>query len=221
MRTMQRMTRASVQSVHEAIRAAILNGEFSPAQHLVEAQLAERFNAGRHIIRLALERLDAEGLVTIEPNRGAVVTRLTLEEAADILLAREGLDGAAVRLATDRITDEQLRALKELTERMEEAIGATDYNRYSEYNHRFHAIIYDACGSRKIPELIASLKARVVRFQFRTILVPGRAPRSLAEHQRIYEALARRDPDEAERAAREHVAHMREALSQAWELVKL
>jgi len=217
----ERTSRANVQTVHEAIRAAILNGEFSPAQHLVEAQLAERFNAGRHIIRLALERLDAEGLVTIEPNRGAVVTRLTQEEATDILLAREVLDGAAVRLATHRITDQQLQELKGLTEEMARAIDEGEYNRYSELNQRFHAIIYDACGSRKIPELIASLKARVVRFQFRTILVPGRAPRSLAEHQRIYEALARRDPDEAERAAREHVATMREALSQVWELVKL
>src|SRR5690606_19562717 len=65
------MQRSRVDSVYDQIRQGILDGEYRPSQRLVETQLAETYHAGRHIVRLALERLRAEGLVTIGPNRGA------------------------------------------------------------------------------------------------------------------------------------------------------
>ncbi|MBO8140799.1 MAG: GntR family transcriptional regulator [Firmicutes bacterium] len=211
--------RNRIDSVYNKIREGILAGKYAPSQHLVEAQLAQEYGVGRHIVRLALERLDATGLVTIEPNRGAIVARLTLEEAIDILLAREVLEGAAARLAADRISDEALDRLAELIAQMRAALDNRDYDCYTETNVQFHKVIYDACGSRKIPELIASLRARVVRYQFRTALIPGRAEQSLAEHGAIYESLRVRDGRKAEEAMRTHIAMLRQTLQEAWELL--
>lgn len=214
------MSRNRIDAVYEVIRDRIIRGDYYPSQHLAESHLARELNVGRHIVRLALERLDLEGLVTIHPNRGAVVTRIQLEDAVDILHAREALEGAAARLAARRIDEAALAHLGRLLERMQQAIEERDFDGYSETNARFHQVIYDASGSVQIPGLINTLRSRLVRFQFRTILVPGRAHQSLAEHRRIYEALLARDEDRAEQAMRAHIANLRNTLTEAWELVR-
>lgn len=208
------MAGSQATNVYNEIKKRILEeGYYRPSQRLIEAQLAEDYKVGRHIIRLALTRLDAEGLVTMEPNRGATVATVSLEEATDILRAREVLEGAAARLAVEGITEEQLEELRSIRTEMTTALADNQLDRYSQANVRFHDIIYDACSSKKIPEIIASLRARVVRLQFRTILLPGRGPRSLAEHTAVLEALERRDGDAAERAMREHIRSLRESLA--------
>ncbi len=212
--------RSRLDEVVDVIREGILSGEYYPAQRLVESRIARELGVGRHIVRLALERLQVEGLVVIEPNRGAAVARLTLEEALDILLAREVLEGAAARLAAERATPGQLARLSELVASMKEAVALREYNRYTQYNGLFHQVIYEACGSKKIPELIGVLRARMVSFQFRTVLVPGRAEQSLEEHRRILEALRQRDPQAAEEAMREHIATLRRVIAEAWQLLR-
>lgn len=214
------MSRNRIDTVYDIIRDRIIRGEYFPSQHLAESRLARELNVGRHIVRLALERLDLEGLVTIHPNRGAVVTRIQLEDAIDILHAREALEGAAARLAASRIDDDDLESLGRLVDRMQQAIAERDFDAYSETNTRFHQVIYDASGSVQIPSLIHTLRSRLVRFQFRTILVPGRADESLSEHRRIYEALLARDEDGAEQAMRAHIANLRDTLTAAWDLVR-
>lgn len=214
------MSRNRIDEVYEAIRTKIVRGEYYPSQHLAESHLAKELNVGRHIVRLALERLDLEGLVTIQPNRGAVVTRLELDDAVDILYAREALEGAAARLAAQRIDAAGLDALGALVREMEQCLAAGDFDDYSATNGRFHQVIYDASGSRQIPSLLATLRARLVRFQFRTVLIPGRAEQSLAEHRRIYEALLARDADASEQAMRAHIANLRETITKAWELAR-
>ncbi|BAS28195.1 GntR family transcriptional regulator [Limnochorda pilosa] len=214
------MSRNRVEYVYNQIRQGILDGEYSPSQHLVETHLAETYDVGRHIVRLALERLSAEGLVTIGPNRGAIVSQLTLEDVVDILLAREVLEGAAARLAAERISQETLDDLNDLLDVMREAIDKREFDRYSQTNVRFHGRIYEASGSKKIPELIRVLRARVVRSQFRTILVPGRAEKSLEEHRAIVEAFRTGDGSVAEEAMRAHIAALRETITESWELVR-
>jgi DNA-binding GntR family transcriptional regulator len=151
--------------------------------------------------------------VNVAPNRGATVANLSIEEAIDILYARQALEGAAASLAAERISDEQLDKLEELIGRMKAALDEKKFDLYSEINVEFHGIIYDACGSKKIPDIISSLRARVVRLQFRTILLPGRNEQSFNEHKGIYEALRKRSPEEAEAAMKKHFESLRRALN--------
>lgn len=148
------MRKSRVDEVYEKIRQGILDGSYLPSQHLVETHLAETYGVGRHIVRLALERLSAEGLVTIGPNRGAMVAQLTLEDALDILLVREVLEGAAARLAAERVTAQDLKVLEGCLATMREAIDKGELDRYSQTNAQFHAAIYNASGSKKIPKLL-------------------------------------------------------------------
>jgi len=209
------------QAAYEAIRQRIVAGEYYPSQRLVEAQLAQSLGLSRHNVRTALDRLHLDGLVRIEPNRGATVATLSLEDALDILRAREALEAEAAALAARHVTDEQLARLAAHVETMRRALAEHLWDEYSATNVAFHQSVYEASGSRTIPDLIRTLRLRLARLQLRTILIPGRSDMSLAEHVAIFEALRARDPEAAASAARRHVANLRDAIEKAWSLVKL
>jgi len=212
--------KTAADSTYERLKQEILNGEFLPSQRLVEAKLAEHLGASRHNVRVALDRLSTDGLVVIEPNRGATVSNLSLEAALDILEAREALEAQAARLAAPRISDEALRDLKAHLDTMRAALSEGRFDEYSATNKLFHSCVHRAALNRTIPEVINTLRLRMTRLQVRTVLVPGRGEKSYAEHQAIYEALASHDPDRAEMAARKHMSSLRETIAGAWSLVK-
>jgi DNA-binding GntR family transcriptional regulator len=207
-------------AAYEGLRRRITRGEYLPSQRLVEAQVADDLKVGRYAVRQALARLQAEGLVTLEPNRGATVAAVSLQDAIDTLEAREYLEGAAAALAAERITPAALDALSDRLGELRTALASQAFDRYSETNRRFHAIIYDASGNRSLPQLIDVLKARVARLHLRTVLIPGRSERSLAEHEAIHAAIAAHDAAAAEAAARAHIRGLRETVEQAWDLVR-
>ena len=94
------------------------------------------------------------------------------------------------------------------------------FDRYSETNRRFHAVIYDASRNRSLPQLIDVLKTRLARLHLRTVLVPGRSERSLAEHEAIFRAIEARDAAAAETAARAHITGLRATVERSWDLVR-
>ena len=204
---------------YERIREKIVEGEFRPSQRLVEATLAERLGVSRHNVRVALGRLQSDGLVRIEPNHGATVATLGLEDALDILVAREALEAEVARHAAIEVTPAELEQLDVCLATMKLSLEQSEFENYSETNRTFHQIIYRASHNRTMPELIGLLRLRMARLHVRTILIPGRSDKSLAEHTAIYEALRARDADAAERALRAHMKSLREAIRKAWNLV--
>ena len=213
--------KSSADKAYERIRRRIIEGEYRPSQRLVEATLAASLDVSRHNVRVALDRLHAVGLVKIEPNVGATVAALTLEDALDNLIAREALEVEVARMAVSRIDDATLDALGECLATMREALSAGEFDRYSATNRSFHDTIYGASGNRTSPELIGLVRLRLAQLQLRTILIPGRSEKSLAEHTAIYEGLRARDADATEAAVREHVGQLRVAIQKAWSLVRL
>jgi len=208
-------------SAYETVRQKIIEGEFYPSQRLIEAQLAQSLGFSRHNVRTALDRLASDGLVRLEPNRGATVATLSLDDAIDSLVAREALEAAVTRLAAERISDEQIARLGEFIATMREALAAEEFDTYSATNVRFHKLIHEASGNSTMPELITTLRLRMSRLQLRSILIPGRSDKSMAEHEAIYQALAKRDADVAAEAAAAHLRSLSNAISKAWSLVKL
>jgi DNA-binding GntR family transcriptional regulator len=208
-------------TIYEQIKQKILNGEYVPSQRLIETNLAQDLGVGRHKVRAALDRLHSDGLVQIEPNRGATVKSLELAEVLDILIAREALEAGVAYLAAARIEANQIQQLAEYLDIMREALREGEYDRYSATNKRFHQVIYQASGNETLPELIISLQQRLVRLQLRTILIPGRPEQSLAEHEAILQALQAQDAGAAERAVRAHLSSLRVAIQQAWQLIRL
>lgn len=189
-----------------------MSGRLQPNERLVEADLVQLLDCGRSAVRTALVRLEQEGLVEREPNRGAKVRLVDEQEAAEILESRMVLEGLAARYAARNITPLQIEELRAILRQMRALLDAGDLLGASNLNAGLHGRLLEIADNRTVARLVATLSSQLVRFQYRTILLPGRAEQSHAEHQAIVEAVAARDPDAAERAVREHVAHIVEAL---------
>ncbi|MDG4828476.1 GntR family transcriptional regulator [Solwaraspora sp. WMMD1047] len=197
--------RPAVDIAYEQLRQAILTGELMPNERLVEVVLADRLQVSRAVVRTVLVRLGQDGLVIQTPNRGAHVRLVTEAEAIEILQARAVLEGLAARQAALEATAQEIASIRRVLGQMTRKLEAEDLLGYSDHNAELHAAIIAAARHETAARLIAGLRAQLVRYQFRTILVPGRAARSLAEHTAIVEAIADGDPDAAETAMRRHL----------------
>ena len=190
---------------YAALHAAIVAGELSPGERLIEEELAERLGVGRGAVREAILRLGHEGLVVRERNRGARVRRFTVEEALEILEARAALESLAAGYAALRRTDEEARELESLVDEMQRLQAAGELLAMSERNAVLHRRILEISGHAVARDICSRLHSQMVRFQFRTVLAPGRSHKSLAEHRRIVTAIAAGDRPVAEQAMSEHL----------------
>lgn len=196
----------------DQLRADIVAGRLLPNERLIEADLTQRLGVGRGAVRTALARLEHEGLVELEPHRGARVRRVALAEAVEILQARAVLEGLAVRRAASQATDEDVAELRAILAEMRRLLDAGDLVAASDTNAVLHKRLREIGDHETANRLIAGLRSQLVRFEYRTILVPGRSERSFAEHGAIVEAIAARDPRAAEEAMRTHLSHVADAL---------
>ena len=201
----------------DRLRAAIVTGQLLPNERLVEADLTRRLGVGRSAVRTALARLEHEGLVELEPHRGARVRRVALAEAVEILQARAALEGLAVRQAAAHATAEDVHDLRAILAEMRRLLDAGDLLAASDANALLHDRLRRIGGHATANRLISELRSQLVRFEYRTILVPGRSQRSLAEHTAIVDAVAAGDPDAAEAAMRVHLSHVGDALRESQE----
>jgi DNA-binding GntR family transcriptional regulator len=197
---------------YDALRAAIVRGDIAPDARLVEADLSTAFEMSRGAVRTALIRLEQDGLVVREPHRGARVRRVSDDEAVEILQARAVLEGLAVRQAAERIDDAGAARLHSCIARQRELLETGDLLGASEVNAELHAALLELSGHATAMRLIESLNAQTVRYQYRTILVPGRPAASVAEHTAIVEAVIAGNAGQAERAMRRHLFNVADAV---------
>jgi len=194
------------------LREAILRGEFHPNERLIEMDLAQSLGAGRAAIRTALARLEQEGLVQRERYRGARVRLVSETEAIEILEARAALESLAMRHAALNATADDIATLRTLLDELAQRLEGGDLLGYSDVNARLHQQLLRIANHATVSRLLDMLKSQNVRFQFRTILVPGRPQQSYQEHAAIVEAVAAHDPDRAEQAMRSHLSLVADAL---------
>jgi DNA-binding GntR family transcriptional regulator len=190
---------------YATLHSAIVAGELSPGERLIEEELAERLGLSRGAVREAILRLGHEGLVIRERNRGARVRRFTVDEAIEILEARAALESLAAGYAAARRTAEEACELESRVDEMERLQAAGELLAMSERNAAMHRRILEISGHAVALDICARLHSQVVRFQFRTVLAPGRSTKSLAEHRRIVTAIAAADRAAAEQAMHEHL----------------
>jgi DNA-binding GntR family transcriptional regulator len=198
--------------LEDELRDAIVTGRFQPNEHLIETDLSRMMGVGRTAVRTALARLEQEGLVQHVRHRGTRVRRVEKREAVEILEARSVLEGLVARHAATRADAQDVEALKQILAEMRRLLDSGDLIRASEENAVLHRRLMLIAEHHTAARLISTLKSQLVRFQYRTILLPGRAQKSFAEHSAIVDAVAAGDPDAAENAMRTHLSHVAEAL---------
>ena len=197
--------------VTEALRAAIIAGEFAPNQRLVEIDLCERFGTSRFILRSALQELAGQGLVEFQRNRGARVRDVPLAEAIEITEVRIRLEGLVAARAAERITRSDTANLRQMVKDMRAAVQKSELLRYSELNAELHGAIRDIAGHETASRLLRQLRDQTVRYQFSLSLVPGRPAVSLPQHEAIVAAVTAGEPEKAEQAMQRHLASVLDA----------
>ncbi|MGH3135857.1 MAG: GntR family transcriptional regulator [Gaiellaceae bacterium] len=205
-------TVATTNSNYDALRAAIVHGDLAPNARLVEAEISTTFEMSRGAVRTALIRLEQEGLVVREPHRGARVRQISDDEAIEILQARAVLEGLAVRQAAERIDDRGAARLHACLARQRELLELGDLLGASDANADLHAALLELSEHGTARRLIRALSSQTVRYQYRTILIPGRSAASAAEHAAIVAAVVAGDADDAEQAMRSHLFNVAQAL---------
>lgn len=187
------------------LRDAITRGEYQPNERLIENDLSQRIGVNRSLIRVALARLEQEGLVVIEPNRGARVRLISDREAIEVIETRCALELLIVRYAAERATEEDKEDLRRIVGEMEVLFQSNDLIRYSQTNGQFHRKLLNIAQHETATKMLDMLRSQMVRFQYRAILVPDRARKSLAEHKAVLAAIEASNPGRAEHAMRRHL----------------
>lgn len=188
------------------MRQRIFDGECRPGSKLIQQQLAKDFGVSMGVIREALLELQAWGLVETHDNRGIFVRDWNFERVIESYDVREMLEGLAARLCCRRLTDESLTRLEEMVEDIFQLAQKEEWDRNAKRDREFHHRIVELSGSRTLLGLTDTY-----RFIGKVIWV-GRRSDAVAtrlSHRRILEAIRLNRPADAERAAREHVAHGR------------
>jgi DNA-binding GntR family transcriptional regulator len=197
---------------YEGLRSLLLSGSLAPGTRLTEADLTTMFNVSRSTMRSVLVRLAQEGYVTSEVNRGVRTRDFSVDEARDILEARETLEAALAGKAAERATDEEVRALQLTLEEMADCRDRGDQAAYSQGNRRFHQQVKEAAHQRTLARAFDTLLYPLVMRQYRDLSAQHPRAGSLEEHQAILLAIITRNPEAATAAMRHHVASARQAL---------
>lgn len=189
------------ESAYARIRAAIRDGSLPPGERLTEVDLAARFGVSRTPVRQAIARLEAEGLLTHESRRGLTVTRPDHQQVVELYVMREVLEGAAARLAAQHASETEIAAMAEIVEGEPAVFG--DATALATVNQQLHGLLYLAAHNRYLLRSLEQLAATMSLLP--TLLTRGgRAEQAHREHQAILGAIARRDGEAAEAAARLH-----------------
>jgi DNA-binding GntR family transcriptional regulator len=190
-------------NAYEMLINTIESGEFGAGSRLREIELAERFGISRTPIREALKRLEAQGLVTHEPHHGVIVSKLDYGEVTELYYMRGVLEGTAARLAAIHATEVEVTVLREMIAADYSAVG--DALELARLNRLFHRQIFLASRNRFLMKLHDNMRTSLIILAGTTLAAPSRGGESLVEHERVVNAIAAHDPDEAEAAAREHI----------------
>ncbi|MGH9025845.1 MAG: GntR family transcriptional regulator [Acidimicrobiia bacterium] len=200
--------RTTSDQIADALREAILTGEFDDGEELNQVALAKHFGISRVPIREALRQLQAEGLVSAKAHQRTVVTGLTVDRVVEILEVRAVLEAHLLTKAVKARTPKQLEHLRDLCRQMDEI---TDHQVWLRKNREFHQTLYTNSGRTFTLDLIDQLSARVARYlQLWSDTGIERTKEANAEHWAIIDAMGDGDVRRARRELETHIAHTTE-----------
>lgn len=197
------------EQVIAALRLAIVEFQLVPGQRLVERELIESLGVSRTTIREALRELASEGLVTVVPQRGAIVSVPSLDDAIDLYEVRASLESLVVQRFVERASDDQVAQLRQTVEdyRVVADSGA-EVRAILAAKNRFYVVLIAGASSNAVQQLLEGIQARVQALRATSLAEPGRAHQVVGELRAIVEAIGERD---APRASELMAAHIRTA----------
>jgi len=191
--------------ITQHLREAIVRGELLPGERLNQLAIAELFQVSRIPIRNALQRLAAEGLVTLRAHRTATVTELSLEELEEIYAIRGTLEGVTAEIATATLSSDRIEELASIVAALDDA---DDRESWIDLNLRFHATIYAAAGRPRTVAIIRQLRQLSGPYIKHYIVEEAYRSQAQVGHHRILQACRDHDPARARIETERHLAQV-------------
>ena len=197
------------------LRKSILRGELLPGERLMEISLANKLGVSRTPIREAIRMLEHEGLVVMKPRRGAQVAKITTQELNDVLEVRKSLETLAILKACERMTEEDIAAMRQAERRFESFVADkdSDLTELAEADVAFHDTIYQGTKNRRLIQILANLREQMYRFRIEYLKDAEMRSSLVTEHIAIIEAVCSRDADKAVKFITEHIDNQQRAIN--------
>jgi len=190
--------------VFKEIEGAILSGHLKPRERLVEMDFISKFGVSRTVIREALKKLEAKGLIRTAPYRGAVVADLTIEEIEEIYFVRTELEKIAARLVLENITRVEIQELKKFSREVEKNLREKTHQMI-EIDSEFHRMIFKACRNNYLYDMIDFLRTKAHIVRFNAWSLPHRIEESVIEHREMIKAIEERNLSQFEKLIVKHL----------------
>ncbi|WP_417821599.1 GntR family transcriptional regulator [Terasakiella sp.] len=187
------------------IEHEILTGKLQPGTRLDEKSLTERFNVSRTPVREALHQLSSIGLIEILPRRGATVRKIGLRELIEMFEVMAELEGFCGSLAAQRMTNDEIKTLRERHLDTQKLVEAGEYDAYYDANVLFHECIYQGAHNNFLAQQTLNLRNRVAPYRRIQLRHPNRLQTSFAEHEEILNTIEKRDSAKASELLKAHV----------------
>jgi DNA-binding GntR family transcriptional regulator len=210
-----------MREVVQALRESIRVGRLVPGQRLVEADIVRDTGASRSKVREALQRLETEGLVSMEEFRGATVRQLGMDEVRQIYHARMALEGMAAATFAASNQPALKKRLKKLQQSMDALEKSGDHHSFAHLNDAWHTLIIEGSGNRYVGQFLSLLTVPIHRLLFSSFYGPQRIDRANADHKIITQAICDGRADLAEQAMRDHIKDGLAALNELHERLQL
>ncbi|WP_174874965.1 GntR family transcriptional regulator [Vogesella oryzae] len=213
MTTLQPIKRQTLTSaVTESLRQRILSGEFADGQQLRQEALSNEYGVSRVPVREALRQLEAEGLIQIIDHKGALVSKLSLDDVLELLEIRAMLESELLRAAIPRQEAADHLAAEETLQEFEQALTTNDIRHWGELNSRFHLALYRAAKRPNTLALLEQLHNKTDRYTRMQILLTQTMERAHQEHTKLLDMCRRGEADEAADFLRFHILSAGHAL---------
>jgi DNA-binding GntR family transcriptional regulator len=202
----QAITRTSLhRELVDRLQLLIIGGELEPGIKVPEKDLCAQFGVSRTPLREALKVLASDGLVRLEPNRGAWVTKVTISEVEEVFPVLGALDALSGKLACQNITDVEIDAVRTLHAQMIQSYERRDLDSYFSINQKIHRAILDAARNETLATSCQALSLRMQRARYLANMTEGRWYEAVQEHEKILKFLVARD---GKQLAETLLAHM-------------
>ena len=196
--------------VYEELKRQILVGEIAPGTRMMEVELAEDMGVSRTPVREAIRKLEKEGMVTIEPRKGAYASNISIKDMVDVLEVRQGLEAMAAAIASEKITQAQKEELQTVIDQYREAVEAENVEKMIQYDQKFHMLIVTYSGNKTLTQVFSTVQELALRFRYIYYDDFNRYENMPNEHQEIENAIMSGDSEKARIAADLHVARLKD-----------
>ena len=191
--------------VCESLREAIRKGVLKPGERIMEIKLAEELGVSRTPVREAIRKLELEGLVVMIPRKGAEVAKITVRDLKDALEVRMAIDSLSVKLACERLDENDKTEIKQACVAFREAVKSKNVQAIVEGDERFHNTIYRASKNQKLITIAMNLREQVYRYRFEYVKDFSYHENLIREHDQITEAILKGDVETAQKIMKEHI----------------